>query len=128
MVSQLSRRSWVIQARIWSLNGSSLDGRSGLGAACGQPRRYLRTVLRAMPVSATMVRMDLPCAASSRIVCTVLLLSIGPSRLSIPDESVAWIRGGSIRFGDLGQFYTGVDTPGLYSIGWPNMSQRLVSL
>jgi hypothetical protein len=39
-----------------------------------------------------------------------LLLSIGPSRQSVTDESVAWIRGGSIRFGDLGQFYTGVDT------------------
>src|SRR5262245_65682964 len=110
MVSQLSRRSWVIQARIWSLKGSSLDGRSGLGAACGQPRRYLRTVLRAIPVSATMVRIDLPCAASSRMVCTDLLLSISPSRLNVADESVGHLRGGSILLGDLGQFYNGVDT------------------
>ena len=44
------------------------------------------------------------------MVCTDLLLSIGPSRLNVLDESVGLLRGGSIRFGDLGQFYTGVDS------------------
>src|SRR5690606_34688184 len=50
-------------------------------------RRYLRTVLRAIPVSSTIPRMERPCWARSRIVFTVLLLSIGTSGLvmSLPE-------------------------------------------
>jgi hypothetical protein len=58
MVSQLRSRSSLIQCRIWSLNGSNLDVRVGRGAASGVPRKYLRTVFRAIPVSAAIVRIE----------------------------------------------------------------------
>ena len=49
IVSQLYRWSSAIQRRIWSLKGSSLEGRLGRALGGGAPRKYLRTVLRAMP-------------------------------------------------------------------------------